>query len=451
MPISFRFIALFICIFAMTSASMAQHALSGSIKGLGEKTVYLYAYTGLKTQLVDSSELSPDGHFVFDGSLGSGMYMLRSGEDFDLELLYDGNPVQFVMTDAGNLKSIQFMGSPLNEKWSAYVTERTAYRHAMELLRPTLRQYDPQTEYYRNTAIEYTRVQSDFRSFTDSLIAKGHDYASRLIAADREMPVNLNQTADAQRSAMIDGFFNEVDFNDTTLIPTNVLTTKMVDYLTLFQGLPKLGGNVEMGFIMALGNILEKAKVNMRMYEFVLEYMLEGFTAMGQNQVTNYLLNYPRLEEGEVNQAEGHRLDSIAAPYQKVRVGAKAPQISGTTIDGKAYDLYASKAKFVIVFFWATDCDYCHDFLVSIRKNLDLKNDFDMVTFAIADDKTDVKKSLKKLRLPGYHFYDDQRWNGKAFQDYHVTSTPTAFVLDEHRNIVLKPYDWRELEAWLKK
>ena len=62
-----------------------------------------------------------------------------------------------------------------------------------------------------------------------------------------------------------------------------------------------------------------------------------------------------------------------------------------------------------------------------------------------------MKKAVKKMRLPGYHFYNELRWEGKAFMDYHVTSTPTVFVLDENKMIVCKPYDWEDLKEWLRK
>ena len=189
----------------------------------------------------------------------------------------------------------------------------------------------------------------------------------------------------------------------------------------------------------------------MRMYEFILDFALNGYAAMGRDQVTDYLLNYPQLAEGEITMEEGLRLDSITEPYQKVKVGAKVPDFSGVAIDGRLYHLYDSKAERIIVVFWSTDCEYCHDFLVQIRKHLDLKSDFELVTFALAEDKNDVTKTVKKMRLPGYHFYDDLRWEGKAFLDFHVTSTPTVFLVDAEKTIVCKPYDWDELNDWLRK
>ena len=148
--------------------------------------------------------------------------------------------------------------------------------------------------------------------------------------------------------------------------------------------------------------------------------------------------------------AEGMRLDSITEPYQKVKVGAQAPDINCVTIDGKPYRLYDSQAKKPIVVFWSTDCEYCHDFLVQIRKHLNLKSEYELVTFAIADSQEDVAKSVKKMRLRGCHFYDPQRWESKPFLDYNITSTPTVFLLDQEKKIVCKPYDWLELKLYIR-
>lgn len=243
-------------------------------------------------------------------------------------------------------------------------------------------------------------------------------------------------------------YWDDVDFNDTTLISSNVLKDKVIGFLyetacideTHFDSLSMASLNL----------VFTKSKVNMRTYEYLLELMLNGYTNMGRDAVTNYLLNYPQLAEGEITMAEGLRLDSITEPFQKVRVGAKAPDFSGVTIDGKPYHLYETEAKNVIVFFWSTDCEYCHDFLNQIRKKLDLKSDFELVTFALAENVEDVQANVKKMRIPGYHFYDEKRWDSEAFMSYHITSTPTVFVLDDTKTIVCKPYDWAELKDWMK-
>lgn len=255
-------------------------------------------------------------------------------------------------------------------------------------------------------------------------------------------------TVQAQSEAMVD-YWKDTDFSDTTLISSKSFSDQLIGFFYSFTDGDEQ--HFDSLSIAGLGFVLNKAKVNMRMYEFILDFALNGYAAMGRDQVTDYLLNYPQLAEGEITMEEGLRLDSITEPYQKVKVGAKVPDFSGVAIDGRLYHLYDSKAERIIVVFWSTDCEYCHDFLVQIRKHLDLKSDFELVTFALAEDKNDVTKTVKKMRLPGYHFYDDLRWEGKAFLDFHVTSTPTVFLVDAEKTIVCKPYDWDELNDWLRK
>ena len=255
-------------------------------------------------------------------------------------------------------------------------------------------------------------------------------------------------TAQAQSKAMAD-YWKDTDFSDTTLISSKSFSDQLIVFFYSFTDGDEQ--HFDSLSIAGLEFVLNKAKVNMRMYEFILDFALNGYAAMGRDQVTDYLLNYPQLAEGEITMEEGLRLDSITEPYQKVKVGAKVPDFSGVAIDGRLYHLYDSKAERIIVVFWSTDCEYCHDFLVQIRKHLDLKSDFELVTFALAEDKNNVTNTVKKMRLPGYHFYDDLRWEGKAFLDFHVTSTPTVFLVDAEKTIVCKPYDWDELNDWLRK
>ena len=251
------------------------------------------------------------------------------------------------------------------------------------------------------------------------------------------------QNVDLQR------YWDDVDFSDSTLVASQALSDKLVAFFYSFtDGDERRFDSLS---IVGLGVVLDKAKVNMRMYEYILDFALNGYSSMGRDKVTDYLLNYPQLAEGEIAMEEGLRLDSITEPYQKVKVGAHVPDVEGITIDGKNYHLYSSDAERIILVFWSTDCEYCHDFLVHIRKNLDLKSDFELVTFALADSKDEVLQTVKKMRLPGYHFYDALRWESKPFLDYHVTSTPLVLVLDAERTIVCKPYDWDDLKEWLKK
>ena len=252
-----------------------------------------------------------------------------------------------------------------------------------------------------------------------------------------------------KKQPQVDAFFQDYDFNDTTLIHSDAFSQKLAEYVYQFHDNEDFG-NQETAYIVGLSPLFEKVKCNMQMYEFVLDFMLNGFENLGLASVSDYLLNFPALNENEITAEQGVRLERIAEPYQKVKEGAVAPDIEGINSEGMAYHLFDSQAKYVLVVFWATGCEHCHDFLKQVRKKLDLNQKYELVTFAIAEDETDWRDNLKEMRLTGQHFFDEQRWGGKAFEDYHVTQAPTAFLIDENKIIVAKVYDWKELKNKIK-
>ena len=370
----------------------AQCGLSAFIPSLTGSMLTLSSYTGLDVVTLDSLIGDESWCFHYAPLLPEGMYVLE-GNGLEMEFLSVGEPLELRVDNIHDENGVRFVHSPENTRWAAYLALRDRYRYGDKDLKL-------------------------FKQLTDSLMDGSSDYASLLIRTDRD-PV-----------------LRESDFMDARVVPTNVLTTKIVSFLE----------QSDAEFITASDQILKMAKVNMDSYEFVLQYLLKGFTAMGLSDVTDHLLNFPQIAEGEISEEEGMRLERLVEPYQKVRVGAKAPDIISFGIDGTPYHLYESSAQHVIVFFWAADCEYCHDFMMSIRDHLDLDNEYELVTFAIADSKREVRRELRKMRLKGIHCYDEARWEGKAFLDYHVMSTPTAFLLDRDRTIVAKPYDWEELK-----
>ena len=126
--------------------------------------------------------------------------------------------------------------------------------------------------------------------------------------------------------------------------------------------------------------------------------------------------------------------------------GDKALDFEGVTVNGEQYHLYESQAEWIIVCFWAVDCDHCHDFLKSLRRNVDLKHDYELVTFALADDDRQVRRKARCMRLHGYHFFDPDGWDSAPFLDYDVMTTPTVVLIDKEKNIIGEAFEWEEFK-----
>ena len=131
--------------------------------------------------------------------------------------------------------------------------------------------------------------------------------------------------------------------------------------------------------------------------------------------------------------------------------GEKAPDFEGETVDGRQYHLYESQAERIILCFWSVDCDYCHDFLRHLRRNVNLKNEYELVTFALADDAKQVEKQVKRRKLQGWHFFDVNGWDSAPFLDYDVNITPTIILIDKDKNIIGEAFDWEEFKELIEK
>jgi len=51
--------------------------------------------------------------------------------------------------------------------------------------------------------------------------------------------------------------------------------------------------------------------------------------------------------------------------------------------------------------------------------------------------------------FPWLSVCDFKSWDCQAVQDYYVFSTPTMFLLDKDRKIVLRPNSTEQIDAWI--
>ena len=85
-------------------------------------------------------------------------------------------------------------------------------------------------------------------------------------------------------------YWRNTDFNDTALVSNEQFSEHLLNFLYRFTNAEE--HTFDSLTINGLGFVLGKAKANMRAYEYVLAFALNGYTGMGRSTVTDYLLNY---------------------------------------------------------------------------------------------------------------------------------------------------------------
>ena len=436
--------SLIIILLFLAPLGVFSQTVSGTFFNLPQQKVYLNAYTGLYMEVLDSVMMSNDKRVDFNTQLTKGMYQIETEYGFSFDFLYENEDVKFVLKDVNKLEEIEFINSPLNTDWYRYLYCKEKIMNSLDLLKPVLRSYDKKSEFYLNAKNEYQKLQDSLWRFTDVLL-KNNNYASNLIRVDRFAPLNLDYDFKEQRNDMIANFFNEVDFNDLSLIPTNVMTTKIIDFLSI-QQLPGQNHDQQiMSIILGIDNVLCRSTVNFEMYEFVFQYLIEGFNELGYEDVVDYMTRIPYSENLECDEDQYNELLYIVEFNSRVKIGSQAKNISGQTIFDEEFDMYDIDSEYTIVYFWSYTCDHCRENIKQLKTFLEENPDFTMVAVSVKGDLKKIKSYVKKYKVNSYFYYDGMEWNSPHVSNYAVTATPTFYVLDKNKNIIYKPFDFEEL------
>jgi peroxiredoxin len=102
-----------------------------------------------------------------------------------------------------------------------------------------------------------------------------------------------------------------------------------------------------------------------------------------------------------------------------------------------------------VVVFGASWCPKCTEELPEIVKHYSKwKANGVEVVFVSLDEDEKLFKSFTGV-FPFISICDFKKWNSPIVNSYYVFVTPTMFLLDEKREILLRPNSVKQMDAWV--
>ena len=243
-----------------------------------------------------------------------------------------------------------------------------------------------------------------------------------------------------------DVLLDKIDFNDTTLIDRDFMKRTLAEYLTSKQDTAQSQRVQMYAMILASDNILNRSCTSYAMYKSVYQYLMYGFSEMGANMVVDYLMSLPYFEFVDADDNQKKEILEIAKSYDRVRIGAEAPDIQAVAINGKDFSLRGVDSRYTLLFFWSYSCPHCREMIGELGDFAPQNSDVAIVTINISGDLKKIKRLLKKTHLEKcYNIFDGEGWNSRIVENYAVNMTPAFFLLDEDKKIIAKPFDIQEL------
>ncbi len=431
-----------------------EHTINGTISGLENEDLYLMRLMGEKRSIVDTVKTDITGAFTFtlpqDREIG--MYVIIKGPGQAVELIYNKEDIQFTTTGFDNDDGIQIISSIENLIYYDYLGIKGMNMYKLDVLNELIRNYPPNDEFFLDAVRQYNSLKDELNNRIDQLIDNNvGTLASRYLATDR--PTIVDPILDDKEKSKIlkNHYFDNVDFNDTLLIRSTFLTSKVVGYLSLFQSEANSQEELEDYMLMGVDSILTHAQINQKVYEFLVDFLINGFQSIGFEKGLEHIANASTLDQFCENTERKKKLENRLELIKKLAIGQPAPNFDAVDINNDSIVLNDIDSRKTVLIFWASWCPHCDEIMPIINSYYGDKNELEVIAISIDESKDELLKSINETGYDWINIAELKGWNGDIVEEYGIAATPSVFVLDENKIIIGKPLGKSEVAKFLAK
>jgi thiol-disulfide isomerase/thioredoxin len=202
----------------------------------------------------------------------------------------------------------------------------------------------------------------------------------------------------------------------------------------------------------SIDRLLPVLQRNEKVFNEVTDYLFDLLERHSLFQASEYLaikvLN-------EVSCTVNSDLAKQLETYRAMKKGNTAPDIRFASeirapgfnpVPEKLSDL---KATYTVVVFGASWCETCKKEVPEIASLYGKwkANGVEVVLVSLDESKDAFQSFVKDF--PFISTCDFKKWEGQMVQDYYVFGTPTMFLLDASRKILLRPTSVKQMDAWV--
>jgi thiol-disulfide isomerase/thioredoxin len=438
---------LFLLLFAPTIV-FGQHTIKGTFMPAGEfEMALLYKVTPTHSNYVTNSPIATDGSFTIklDSTVTKGIYRITYAvpqEEYNFDVIYNGE--EDIELKFNSETGVEFLASRENKLLESYTNSMLMITNSIG-------------NYFRDNSKTKDTLALEAIFKTQRETQKGFEEASKGTIASNFIKANSPYIPEGivDVETYVKGlethYFDHVDFNNETLQRSKFLTERMLNYVF---GMSSKPGNEEADYkrnIKVFDNAMIHAPntVKKALYTDLWEQMVDlKIDAVANFIAENYLMDL------SVKLNDQQLLEALIL-YRNTAIGAQAPDFAmDITKAKKTTKTLLSKldsAEHYIIAFWSSSCSHCLKEIPELHKLITPFEEEKVKVIAIGLEDNPYGWKTLTYDFPDFiHVYGEGKWDNPIGNDYGVTATPTYFVLDKDKKIVLKPEDFEALKAFLE-
>jgi thiol-disulfide isomerase/thioredoxin len=311
--------------------------------------------------------------------------------------------------------------------------------------------YPKDDDYYKATQNKLTQLQNEYLEFINVTAQKNQQsFIAKYIRSSQLPVIDISVQPQQQLAYLKAHALDNVDFNNSSLIYSDVFTNKTIEYLTYYRN-PQLPKELlEKEFMKAVDTLLNKARVHQLVYQHIIEYLIDGFKKFGFDKALDYIVdNYVIKDDLCLDVKTEGLIKRRIEQAKNFRIGNVVPNIDLSDSTGNKVALNKIIVGKTLIVFYASWCPHCKELLPKLNELYKNQKEKKFEVLAISlDTKKEDWTSFVKVNCPDLLNVSDLKgWDGKAANDYFIYATPTMFLVDKEKKIIGKPMTIDELQS----
>ena len=446
--------------FLSISSWLTAQTITGNLSLLANQEIKLEGFNGLKTYPISSTTLDENGNFKLNYSKADyGVGYLMSADKKPLFVILSGEDIEISGEALSYTETIKITKGQENQWFEQYAQEHPKREQALSAWTYLEKIYSSDALFLvqraPNQAIqkEKQRIKSEDSTFL-ALLPKD-SYVSWFLPT-RKFVSSVSTVAQHRTEEIPSTIasFRALDYADQRLYKSGLFKDAIESHFWLLENSGKSLDSVFIEMQRSIDAMLEKLITNEERLNEVTDYLFDLLERHSLFQASEYLALKVLNEVGcTINSDLAKQLET----YRAMKKGNTAPDIifngdnfaPGYKSDNFPEKLSDLTSKYTLVVFGASWCPTCAEEIPEIAKHYKKWRENDVeVVFVSLDEEQEAYKSFVN-DFPFISTCDYKKWDSPIVNDYYVFGTPTMFLLDNKREILLRPNSVNQVDAWL--
>ncbi|MDA9874423.1 TlpA family protein disulfide reductase [Flavobacteriaceae bacterium] len=450
---------LLVFIFILFYNGLIAQSIKGQFLKIPNQTIKLEGFNGLKTYPISLTTTDVNGKFELSYSKTDyGVGYLMAVDNKPLFVILSGEEIELAGESLSNFETIKIKKGQENQYFEQFANEHPKREQALsawlylEKIYATDTLFAVQKHPVNAIKKEKLRIKNEDAAFLDAL--PNESYVKWFLPT-RKLVSSVSTVVQYRPEGfpeMIKAFRN-LDYADTRLYKSGLFKDAIESHFWLLENSGNPLDNVFEEMKISIDAIFTKLSTNEKIFNQLTDYLFDLLERHSLFQASEYLA-LKVLNEGSctitddlANQLETYRAmkkGNIAADMVFDKTNFVNPKITLT----KLSDI---KSNYTVVVFGASWCPKCNEELPEITKRYDKwkSKGIEVIFVAIEEGRNSFIDFAESLPFPSYS--DVKKWESKIVKDYYIFSTPTMFLLDSKREIILRPNSVNQMDAWVNR